>query len=39
MDTGDVETVVPLTVPIEEWLDTRKSGLDALGITLVEEED
>ena len=39
LTTGEVEIVVPLTVPIEEWLDTLKGGLKALGFTLIEEED
>ena len=37
--TGDVEIVVPLTVPIEEWLDILSSGLTTLGFTRIEEED
>ena len=39
LGTGDVEIVVPLTVPIEEWLDTLSSGLTTLGFTRIEEED
>ena len=31
--TGEIEIVVPLTVPIEEWLSLLKSGLEDLGFT------
>ena len=37
--TGEVEIVVPLTVPIEDWLDTLKSGLEALGFEPSGDED
>ncbi|MCE2462953.1 MAG: hypothetical protein J4F46_03430 [Dehalococcoidia bacterium] len=39
LDTGEVEIVVPLTVPIEEWRDTLENGLKALGFVPIEEED
>ena len=39
LDTGEIEIVVPLTVPVEEWLDTLKSNLEELGFTPVDEED
>ena len=36
--TGELEIVVPLTVPIEEFADSLKGRLEALGYTLVDEE-
>ena len=39
LDTGEVEIVVPLSVPIEEWQDVLESGLKALGFVPVEEDD
>ena len=33
-----LEIVVPLTVPIEEFADSLKGRLEALGYTLVDEE-
>ncbi|MDE2860699.1 MAG: hypothetical protein OYI31_07340 [Chloroflexota bacterium] len=38
LDTGEVEIVVPATVPLEDWTDTLKAELVALGLEFDEEE-
>ena len=38
LDTGEVEIVVPASVPLEEWTDTLKAELIALGLEFDEEE-
>ena len=37
--SGDVEIVVPLSVPIGDWLETLRSGLTDLGFTEQEDEE
>ena len=39
LPTGEIEIVVPLTLPVEKWLDTLRSGLEELGFSSLEEED
>ena len=39
LPSGELEIVVPLTVPIEAWLETLQAGLEELGYAPVEEED
>ena len=39
LPTGEIEIVVPLTVPIEEWLNTLKSGLEELGYAPTDEQE
>ena len=36
--SGELEIVVPLTVPIEEFMESLKDRLGALGYSLVDEE-
>ena len=39
LPTGEIEIVVPRTVPIEEWVATLKSSLKGLGFVPAEQED
>ena len=39
LPSGEVEIVVPLTVPIDQWLDTLRTRLEVLGYTLVDEDE
>ena len=39
LPTGEVEIVVPETMPLEEWLPTLEAGLVELGYELEEEQD
>lgn len=36
---GEIEIVVPQSVPVEEWLETLKANLEHLGFTATEEEN
>ena len=36
LPSGEIEIVVPLAVPIEEWVATLKSNLEALGFAATE---
>ena len=36
LPSGEIEIVVPRTVPIEEWVATLKSNLEELGFTATE---
>ena len=37
--TGEIEIVVPLTVPVEDWMGTLASRLKELGFVVVADED
>ena len=39
LPNGEIEIVVPMAMPIESWLGTLRSGLEALGFTLGEGEE
>ena len=39
LPTGEIEIVVPRTVPIEAWLGFLRSSLEELGFTPTEEVD
>ena len=39
LPTGEVEIVVPLTAPVEEWLGTLRNGLEELGFLVIDQED
>ena len=39
LPNGEIEIVVPMAMPIESWLDTLRSGLEALGFTPGEGEE
>ena len=39
LPTGEIEIVVPRTVPVEEWLASLTSSLEQLGFSAVEPED
>ena len=36
---GEVEIVVPESVPLEDWLATLQAGLEELGYEMEEEQD
>ena len=38
LDTGEVEIVVPATVPLEDWVDNLQAELVSLGLQVDEEE-
>ena len=37
LPTGEIEIVVPRSVPVEEWLESLKAGLEHLGFAATEE--
>ena len=37
--SGEVEIIVPLSIPIDDWLETLKSGLMELGFTEQEDDE
>ena len=39
LPSGEIEIVVPLTVPIEDWLETLRGRLEEYGYTATEEDD
>ena len=39
LPTGEVEIVVPESVPLEDWLATLQAGLEELGYEMEEEQD
>ena len=39
LPTGEVEIVVPESVPLEDWLATLQAGLGELGYEMEEEQD
>ena len=39
LPTGEIEIVVPRTVPVEEWLASLTSSLEQLEFSAVEPED
>ena len=39
LPTGEIEIVVPLTVPVEEWVSTLTASLEEMGFTATGEED
>lgn len=38
LPSGEIEIVVPLSVPTQAWLDTLRERLEDLGFTPVDEE-
>ena len=39
LPTGEVEIVVPESVPLEDWLPTLQAGLEEMGYEMEEEQD
>ena len=39
LPTGEVEIVVPESVPLKDWLVTLQAGLEELGYEMEEEEE
>ena len=39
LDNGEVEIVVPASIPLEQWTDTLRAELVALGLEVDEEEE
>jgi hypothetical protein len=38
LSSGEIEIVVPLSGPTQEWLDTLRARLEDLGFTPVDED-
>ncbi len=38
LETGEVEIVVPVSVPLEDWAETLRAELVSLGLDTGEEE-